>query len=318
MRLQQLQILAILVTTAVPGVCMPSSFAAANIGMLPGAAPTQAYVSEVPDLNDFWWNPAGLGYLGRVEVSGGYMDYLTTLKGGLAGFGAPARRGLGYDLYLSYLSTGQVDKTDFDDPTGGSGETFSFGELVGGLSAGMKVYEAISAGASLKFAREQLDSDFKTGVLADLGASFRVYRRGTWPAEGMALYVAAVGKNLLIASDGGEGQTPASLEASVSLAGAGKTAFSGGLSFYMGQRGVREVRAGLVGLISREFRARLGYRRRIGENSDASAGFSWVRGLTAGFGVRFGNVWLDYTYEDSSPLDSIHRFGVTFARATSN
>jgi hypothetical protein len=29
-------------------------------------------------------------------------------------------------------------------------------------------------------------------------------------------------------------------------------------------------------------------------------------------------VWVDYTYEDSSPLDSIHRFGVTYARAASN
>jgi hypothetical protein len=318
LRIRQLQILAVLVTLAIPGVCSPSSFSAANIGMLPGAAPTQAYISEIADLNDYWWNPAGLGYLERVEAAGGYMDYLTSLKGGLAGVAAPTRRGPSYSLYLSYLSTGRVGRTDFDDPTGGRGETFTFGELLGGFSAGMRVHDAVSAGASLKFAREQLDSDFETGVLADIGASIRLYGGEAWPARGLAAYFAAVGKNLLMARDAGAGRSPASLEASVSLAGAGTTPFSGGFSVYMGQRGLVEVRAGLVALVSEEFRARVGYRRRVGENSDGSAGFSWVRGLTAGFGVRFGNVWVDYTYEDSSPLDSIHRFGVTYARAASN
>lgn len=301
-----------------PSVCTSASFSAANIGMLPGAAPTQAYVSEVDDLNDFWWNPAGLAYLGRTELAGGYMDYLATLKGGLIGFGTPARRSWAYDLYVSYLSTGQVDRTDFDDPTGGAGESFSFGEFVGGFAAGMKLHEAVAAGAGLKLAREQLDSDFRTGILTDLGASFRVYGGEAWPGGGMAAYVSAAAKNLLIYQDGENGQSPASLEVGVSLAGAGSTPLSGGVSFYAGQRGVREVRAGLVGLLSKEFRARLGYRRRVGENSDSSAGFSWIRGLTAGFGIRFGGVWIDYTYEDSSPLDAIHRFGLTFAAATAN
>jgi hypothetical protein len=315
MRSRSLQILVILGILAPPSVCSASSFAAANIGMLPGAAPTQAYVSEIADLNDFWWNPAGLGFLGRVEVSGGYMDYLTSLKGGLAGFGAPTRRGFGYDLYLSYLSTGQVDRTDFDDPTGGGGETFSFGELVGGFAGGMRLHETFSVGLGLKFAREQLDSDFKTGVLADAGLAFRFAGTGDWPDGGLAAYLSAVGRNLVIAEDGDGGGSPAGFEAGVSLAGAGTTPFSGGFSLYMGQRGVREVRAGIIGLISSEFRARLGYRRRVGENSDSEAGFSWVRGLTAGFGIRLGRVWADYTYEDSSPLDAIHRFGITYTGA---
>jgi len=318
LRPRVLHIVVPFVIVALPSVCLPASFSAANIGMLPGAAPTQAYVSEVADLNDFWWNPAGLAYLERVEIAGGYMDYLTSLKGGLAGFGSPTRRGWAYDFYLSYLSTGQVDRTDFDDPTGGVGETFTFGELVGGFSAGMKLHGRVAAGVGLKFAREQLDADFKTGVLADFGASFRVYGGEAWPGDGLAAYLSAVAKNLLIFEDGDDGRSPAGLAVGASLAGAGDVPFSGGFSFYMGQMGVREVRAGVVGLLSKEFRARLGYRRRVGENSDASAGFSWVRGLTAGFGIRFGKVWVDYTYEDSSPLDAIHRFGLTFAAATTN
>jgi hypothetical protein len=310
-----LQILVFLVIVAVPSISTSSSFSAANIGMLPGSSPTQAYVSEIPDLNDFWWNPAGLGFLERLEVAGGYMDYLTSLRGGLVGFGAPTRRGLSYDVYVSYLSTGQVDRTDFDDPTGGGDQTFSFGELVGGFAGGMKLHEAFSVGLGLKFAREQLDSDFKTGVLADAGAAFRFYASGDPQSGGLAAYLSAVGRNMVIAQDGDGGGSPTGFEASVSLAGAGTTPFSGGFSYYVGQRGVREVRAGIVGLISSEFRARVGYRRRVGQNSDSSAGFSWVRGLTAGFGIRFGQVWADYTYEDSSPLDAIHRFGITYTGA---
>lgn len=318
MRSSVFQIPVFVTVLALPAACLCSTFSAANIGMLPGAAPTQAYVSEVADLNDFWWNPAGLGYVRRTEVAGGYMDYLASLKGGMAGLGGPAGRDWGYNVYLSYLSTGQLDRTDFDDPTGGRGGTFTFGELVGGLSAGVNLRKAVSAGASLKFAREQLDGDFKTGVLVDLGATLRVYAGLDWPVGGRAAYFSAVAKNMLLAQDADDSESPASLEAGVSVAGAGATPYSGGFSFYLGRRGLREVRAGIVGMLSDEFRARLGYRRRVGENSDSSAGFSWIRGLTAGFGVRFGKVWIDYTYEDGSPLDAIHRFGLAFARTTSD
>ena len=301
-----------------PPACLPSSFSGANVGMLPGASPTQAYVSEISDLNDFWWNPAGLGYLERAQAVGGYMDYLTSLKGGFAGFGAPGGRGLAYCLYMSYLSSGQVGRTDYDDPAGDGGETFTFGELVGGLSVGMSIHKTISAGASFKFAREQVDADFKTGMLADLGAAFRLYAGRGWPREDVAAYVTAVARNVLIVHDGEGAESPMGVEAGVSLAGALNTPFSGGISFYAGRRGLREVRGGVIGMLSDEFRARLGYRRRVGDNSDSSAGFSYLRGLTAGFGVRFGKVWIDYTYEDGSPLDAIHRFGLTYAAAAPN
>jgi hypothetical protein len=317
MRSGSLRILGFFALLAMPAACVPSTFSAANIGMLPGAAPSQAYVGEVPDLNDFWYNPAGLAYLKRTEAAGAYMDYLTSLKGGMAGFAAPGGRLWGYALDISYLSTGQVARTDFDDPTGGEGASFSFGELMGGISLGAALRHDLAAGAGLKFAREQTDEDFRTGLLADAGAAYRLYADRAWPARGFAAYATALARNILIVDDGGAA-SPAGFEAGVSLATAGATALSAGLSFYMGQRGVREVRAGLVALLSEDFRARLGYRRRVGENSDSAAGFSWVRGLTAGFGVRFGTLWLDYTYEDSSPLDAIHRFGITFAAGASH
>jgi hypothetical protein len=305
-------ILAALLLSGLPCAGLASSFAAANVGMFPGAAPTQAYLSEIPDLNDFVWNPAGLSYLTRSQASAGYMDYLASLKGGIAAFGAPLRPGLGYSVFLSYLSTGQVVRTDLDDPTGARGETFTFGELVGGISAGMRLSDAFSAGGALKLAREQMDEDFGTGLLADIGASYKLFETGMWPGAGTAAYATVTGRNLLIAHDIEGAESPSGLEAGISLSGSGGTSYSGGLSFYFGRNGLQEARAGVVGLLSDEFRARLGYRRRVGRNSDASAGFSWMRGLTAGFGVRFGRVWVDYTYEDSSPLDAIHRFGLTF------
>jgi hypothetical protein len=55
---------------------------------------------------------------------------------------------------------------------------------------------------------------------------------------------------------------------------------------------------------------RLGYRRRTGAISDSANDLPWERGLSAGFGVGFGRIWVDYTYEDASPLDNIHRFGI--------
>jgi hypothetical protein len=78
----------------------------------------------------------------------------------------------------------------------------------------------------------------------------------------------------------------------------------------MGRSGRREARFGLAAMLSREFEARLGWRRRVGEGSDAAFGFPWQRGLNAGFGVYLGKFWVDYTYEDASPLDAVHRFAL--------
>ena len=84
----------------------------------------------------------------------------------------------------------------------------------------------------------------------------------------------------------------------------------GGVSVLMGKDGEREVRLGMAASLSSEFEIRLGWRRRVGTGSDETYGFAWQRGLVAGFGVSLGRFWVDYTYEDASPLDAIHRFAL--------
>jgi hypothetical protein len=85
-----------------------------------------------------------------------------------------------------------------------------------------------------------------------------------------------------------------------------------GLSLYVADEGRREIRAGVAASPAEDFEVRIGYRRRVGAFSDSGSDLPWERGLSAGFGVGLGRVWVDYSYEDASPLDNVHRFGIRF------
>jgi len=179
---------------------------------------------------------------------------------------------------------------------------------VGAVAGGIEVLPAVYAGGALKLDRQDLKGLAASCLAADLGGTVRFL--GGKDARDSKAYASVTVRNLRLAVWEMKGVTPPT-GAELGLAAdllEGRA--SAGLSVYAGRRGQREVRVGLAGLLTSEFEARLGWRRRIGKASDSDFDFAWRRGLTAGFGVCLGRFWLDYAYEDASPLDGIHRFGL--------
>jgi hypothetical protein len=126
-----------------------------------------------------------------------------------------------------------------------------------------------------------------------------------------AIYTSYIARNMVLARWGYErGDLPGNSEIGVALEFPGG-GLEVGCSFYFAERGRREVRSGVRTRLSEDFEVRVGYRRRTGLISDHANDLPWERGLLAGFGLAFGPVRLDYTFEDASPLDNIHRFAVT-------
>jgi hypothetical protein len=290
--------------------CEASTLSAINLDFLGRGGGTAGLAARTGDPDNLYWNASALAFGSGQTGFAGYMDYLVGVQGGTAGYMKSVSGGLGYGLWISYLSSGSMTRTGFDDPTGQKGETFGDTELVSGLCVGRRVLPYLSLGAGLKVARQDLDDFSTSGLFGDLSMTFKAYSPDPKTSSLPGIYTSYVVRNVEMARwEDVSGEVPVNSEIGVAL-DFGDPDVVSGLSFYFADKGRREIRWGLEIALSEEFEVRLGYRRRTGHVSDDSGNLPWERGLTAGFGLGFGPLRIDYTFEDASPLDNIHRFAL--------
>jgi hypothetical protein len=300
---------ACLATVGISSFGSASPFSALNIDFLGRGGGTYGLVANAGEIDNVFWNASGLGFSNSSVAVAGYMDYLVTVGGGTGAY-MGLGKGFGYGIHASYLSSDTYAKTALDDQVGQTGETFKYGEFVLGVSGGTRLRPYLSVGTGLKLARYDLDDVAGMGVAADLSGTLRVYPLDDRHTPGSAVYVSLVTRNLgLVRWEDEESDVPRNSELGL-VFGLPGNRLAAGASYYLGTDGRREIRFGMAALPTSEFEARLGYRRRVGEFSDAANNLPWERGITGGFGIGFGRVWIDYTFEDASPLDNIHRFAV--------
>jgi hypothetical protein len=288
-----------------------SAFSVLNLDFLGRGGGTAGLTARVGDPDNACWNASALAFGDGSTVFAGYMDYLVGVRGGTFGYARGSGGDFGYGMYISYLSSGSLVRTGFDDPIGGRGDTFNYSEMMTGLAAGTEVLPFLSIGATVKLAREDLDEFSASGVLGDLSTTFKAYSPDPLVSSRPGIYTSYVLRNILLARWGDDGGgSPRNSEVGMAL-DFPRSGLVAGLSFYFGDQGRREIRLGLEVGLSEEFDLRFGYRRRTGRISDQAGDLPWERGLLAGFGLGFGPVRLNYAFEDASPLDNIHRFAVT-------
>jgi hypothetical protein len=286
-----------------------SPFSGLNIDPLGRGGGTHGLVACAGQTDNLLWNASGLGYSRSSEVAVGYMDYLVTVGGGTACY-TGVGKGLGYGIHASYLSSDTYARTGTNDQVGQGGETFKYGDIVLGVSAGRQLLPWVAVGTGIKFARYELADVAGSGLAADLSGTVRLYPLHGAGEPRTTVFVSAVTRNLALATwQADESDMPRHSEIGLGLGFPGNGLVTG-LSAFLGENGRREMRFGLTAMPSREFEIRLGYRRRVGKFSDAANDLAWERGILAGFGIGFGRFWVDYTFEDASPLDNIHRFAL--------
>jgi hypothetical protein len=291
-------------------VCSASALSGLNIDFMGRGGGTAGLAARTGDPDNLFWNASALAFGTGSTAFAGFMDYLVGVRGGTVGYMDGTSSGLGCGLWLSYLSSGSISRTDFDDPTGERGASFKYTDVVSGISLGRRLLPYLSAGASVKFAREGVDAFSTSGLFADLSLTFKAYSPDLETSSHPQIYTSFIVRNLeMVRWEEEVGSAPGGSEAAVALVFP-TAATAIGLSFYFREGGRREVRCGLELEPSDQFEVRLGYRRRTGDLSDQANDLPWERGLMAGFGLGFGSVWVDYTFEDASPLDNIHRFAV--------
>ena len=277
--------LAPLLLLILTGFCSASTLSGRNLDFLGRGGGTVGLVARVGSPDNLYWNSSGLAFGGGNYAFAGYMDYLVGVRGGTLGYTGKGSGCCGYGVWVSYLSSGSLIQTDFDDPTGGMGETFKHTEVMAGLAGGTDLLPYLSVGAALKLARQDLDDFSTSGLFGDLSTTLKVYSPDPRTSSYPAVYTSYIARNIMLTRWGDEeGSLSGNSEVGAALEFPGGDLVVG-CSFYFAERGRREVRSGIEARLSEDFELRVGYRRRTGLMSDQANDLPWERGLMAGFGV---------------------------------
>lgn len=306
--------LALLAAAAAPGAAFGSpkqkgTAGAAFLVSTPGARASAlggAFGGVADDALAAHYNPAGLGFLDRVEAAAGRearfqglnYDYAVLSVPVLAWTDKPRRAAewgvtaaAVYSLTASGLERRGLVETD--SPTG----TFASADRAYSLSYGLALDESLSLGATMKFVDVALDSARGSALTGDAGA---LWRRGAWSAgAGVrnafgSLKLGSTADPLPMSAYAGAGWRPATgwlLAAEFDQPRADASA----LAF-----GVERTVAIHPGLSAA---ARLGYRT---DRTDMGA----LGGVSLGFGVDWKGLSAEFSWAPGGTLGDVFQYSV--------
>lgn len=252
-----------------------------------------AGTATAEDATALYWNPAGLAGLEKRDAVFSHAELAESTRLDYAGVASPAAGGV-LGAGFTYLSYGSISGRDsLGRPTA------AFGASDAALAAGYaRRFDAVAAGASVKYLRSHIAEAEAQSVAVDAGASMK---------RGEFTFAASL-RNL------GAGLKYADQTSDLPLAAAAGAAWK---------------RSALTLALDYE------YRPRVGQN-DAGAGAEWepkpgvflrggystkgavgggsgldaAKGIAFGLGVRLGVVRIDYAIKPTGELGRAHRVDI--------
>jgi hypothetical protein len=265
------------------------------------AAMGQAFTSVPNDIQALSYNPASLPTLAATQASFEHLSYVEDVTADGIAFGKAGRdESLSWGLLANYLRVGGIDRTVADLSGAGDGYTsagdFStYDMLLGASVAGPLWLDGFSIGTTLKFLRESLGDASSNGAAFDAGLLYQGNVERSWNV-GVAV------QNLGVASKFADAavKLPATLRIGASGQPFAQWLFS--TDFVKRNDTEGEIDVGAEVTPKRFFSMRVGYRYAF--NSPDLGGLS---NFTAGFGLRFNKMSLDYAFVPLGDLGLTHR-----------
>lgn len=134
-----------------------------------GIAVGDAYVSSVRDVSSIYWNPAGLGYMGKNEFQVMHQPWIADINTAFVGLGYVVPRWGTVGVGLVYTGYGEEEVTSMLMQEG-TGERFDGLDYAVNLSFGRKLAQWFSFGLSGKFVSSRIWHETASAVALDLGA----------------------------------------------------------------------------------------------------------------------------------------------------
>jgi len=241
------------------------------------------------DVSSIYYNPAGLSLLDKTQVLGMYSSLFNDVDGISYGNLAVAKPfsfgtiGLG----VVYLNVGDIPYVP--DNTGPDGTTFSDNEVAVFLTYSVMYVETLRMGCSIKFLNHSLADYSGSGVGFDIGFMSKFSDKLTFGLMFQDLFGASIKLNK--DSD----KYPAQVKFGASYKPVESLIISPQINFSEGKR--------LIFAVGTEYKL---YRDYIYVRSGFNNLYnSW----SAGLGLNYKDVKLDYSYNIHKDLGSVNKFG---------
>ncbi len=134
-----------------------------------------AYVAEANDPTAVYWNPAGLGGVGRSQITFMHNEWIQDFRQDFVAVAVPAfregRGGVGLGVATFY-----ADEMERRSDTGVLLGHFGFNDIVASGSVAYPLTSALVGGLSAKYVREMIDQEDAAAAAVDAGLRFAVPR----------------------------------------------------------------------------------------------------------------------------------------------
>lgn len=251
----------------------------------------ESYVASADDVYATYWNPAGLSKVDKIQIGFMHNEWFEDIRYEYLGYVQPA-----WDLgtiagSVSYISMGELNKTD---ETGIEEGTFRPYDLLLVLSYGTKLNKSISLGLNAKLIQEKIDDQKAQSFAVDLGG---MYSSGNGLILGLNVQHLGTKMKFIEESFGlplnfNFGVAYKLIDGTLTLAADTNIPSDNDVNIGFGA----DYR--IMGM----FDLRVGYRYSVGGN-DLGA----ISGLRAGVGFGVGSYKLDYAFVPYGDLGQSHR-----------
>ena len=288
-----------------------------------------AFVATANDASAIYWNPAGLGRLGRLEILFVHTEWIADINFDFAGVIIPLGRIGTIGASITALNMDDMLVRTVDKPEG-TGEYFAVNNLALNLSYGFNLTDRFSIGFNGKYIQEKIWKESAQSMAIDIGTLFRTNLNNMRIGAVLSNFGADMrmdGEDLLVFHDPDPYQQGNNDKIFAEL----KTDkwplplnFQFGLAMEVLQKGLHRItlatdamhpinntesmHVGMEYALREQFMIRAGYRNLFLQDSE--------EGLTlgAGFIIKFLNnyqVIIDYAYADFGRLQNSQKFAVS-------
>jgi len=255
----------------------------------------ESYVAAADDVYAAYWNPAGLSHVETSQLGFMHNEWFEGIRYEFLGYVHPIGDLGTLAGSVSYVSMGDLDKTDENGKEMG---TFHPYDILMALSFGKRLNQSVSLGVNAKFLREQIDEENAQAFAVDIGGLYFV------PGSSLVLgaNVQHMGTKMKFVTES------FSLPMNLKL-GAAYAMIDGALTLAVdvNQPVDNDMNMGLgidykiMGIMS----LRAGYTYALGGNDLGTAS-----GLRAGVGVAITDYKLDYAFVPYGELGQAHRISL--------
>lgn len=262
-----------------------------------GPALGDAYTADAKGVASMHYNPAGLGATTRAEVGASYQALVLDVVQGELGFTHPINSQSAWGVSATYLDYGKTQRVTVADVINGIQPATSFTgrDFVIGASYGRMLTDIVHVGATAKVINEEIDNTSATAIAGDIGITIR--------PTNLPIRIGVSGQNFgtSLKFDRVSEDLPALVR--------------GGLAFDLFNdkvtvmADIEKVRDQDVdGGVGVEFRMMDMLAFRVGWDSRIDVD----EGVTAGLGIRFSDLMLDYAYLPYGKLGNNHRLSLQY------